>query len=660
MAIIQISQIKHRRGLRSDLPFSLEEGELGLTLDTGELFIGTPNLPNAIERAKSSAQQYFPFKNTQILTEWTDNVKNTLNYRYRYRKVLFSELSSKYQYGNDFATPSITYINSSGVSSFFVISRKLQERLDETVSVKSYGALGNGFKDFSSLPSQTEMQIETNAIRKAALDVSNVTNVQNSYGEWKPRSLFFPAGVYCINDSLILPPNSYWYGEGKDNTIIVLCSSNNITITKGFNDCLMFTVDGDLKPEDSVSALPNHSYQNLNSPVENIYVRDITFVIKRDSNKTGKNKPFDIIRLIGASNVVFENCQFIGNWSNVVVGSASQDYEVKATSNGIFYYPGNNFDHGDSIGVVIDSRNQVSPQYKSKNIHFINCDFKNTTYGSIITDDVDNVRFIGCTFNRHYRAVSISEPVVSGLTVGLKGPVNIFVEDCIIRNVKAEGIYVGKLSTSANNSYDSLFNRERFSKINFGSFFNVFENVGNNNTNNGFEEYPISLSVNPVFPVISFSSGATYCYSIGDSFSRSYVLEKIGGCYGKTVERVKFNNKNNNIVINSRDFYVEPVRELVLSANTSGRTGLCFDVSSSNCIFINYSIGFSNSSIKRIGNIRIVSNGTTPIIDDDYVETSNSNLVFDVSLSGQEIKLIYDNYSSGNAIFSYNFKYWNI
>ncbi len=659
MAIIQISQIKHKRGLRADLPFSLEEGELGLTLDTGELFIGTPNLPSAIQRAKLSAQQYFPFKNTQILTEWTDNVKNTLNYRYRFRKTEFSELSARFVYGNDYATPSVIYTNSSGFQTTFTVSRKLQERLDESVSIKSYGAVGNGQKDFAVLPTNSEMNVETIAIRKAVLDVSNVTNIENQRGEWKPRALFFPAGVYCINDSLLLPPNSYWYGEGTDNTIIALCSSPNINLQKGFNDCLMFTVDNLLQPENANSAVSNYSYQNLNSPVKNIFIRDITFLVKRDVVKTGKNKPIDIIRLIGASDVVFYNCQFIGNWSNNVIGSAGSNYEIKATSNSIFYYPGDNFNHGDSIGVVIDSRNLSLDAFKSKNIQFINCNFKNTTYGSLITDDVDNIKFINCSFNRHYRGISISEPVAgSGLTTGIYGPKNIYVENSIFRNIKAEGIYIGKISVSADaSSAEQYFNFESFSTVNFGSLNNIFENVGNNFTNNGSENYSVTLSVNPTFPVISFSSGANYCYSICDNFSRSYVLEKTGGVYGKTIERIKYNAKNNNIIINTRDFFVNPIRNIILSANTSGSTGLKFDISAANTIFINYSLGFNTT--KRMGNIRIISDSTTPILDDDYIENSLSNFSFNVVVSGTEIEIYYDNNSTENATFNYYFNYWH-
>jgi len=56
MTINVISQIQHRRGIRSDLPVQLAEGELGWCLDTRQLFIGN-----------SDGFGY----NTEVLTEFS-------------------------------------------------------------------------------------------------------------------------------------------------------------------------------------------------------------------------------------------------------------------------------------------------------------------------------------------------------------------------------------------------------------------------------------------------------------------------------------------------------------------------------------------------------------------------------------------------------------
>ena len=45
MAINMFSKIKIRRGPQIDLP-DLDKGEFGFTTDTGEVFIGAPDLPS--------------------------------------------------------------------------------------------------------------------------------------------------------------------------------------------------------------------------------------------------------------------------------------------------------------------------------------------------------------------------------------------------------------------------------------------------------------------------------------------------------------------------------------------------------------------------------------------------------------------------------------
>jgi len=662
MAIIQISQIKHRRGLRKDLPYSLEEGELGLTLDTGELFIGTPSLPVAIERAKSSAINYFPYKNTQILTEWTDNVKNTLNYKYRYRNTNFLEVSAEYVYGNDFSDTTVIYTNSSGIQTSFNVSRKLQERLDERVSVKSYGALGNGQKNLNFIPNDGYLNLETNAIRKAATDVVNVTNNDNNPGEWKPRSLFFPAGVYCINDSILLPSNSHWIGEGKENTIIVFCSSNSVVVSAGFNDAMIFTVDNNLDPVHSHdnNYVKNYSYQNISNPVENIIIENMTFMVDKDSTK---NKPIDILRLIRSRNVLIKNCSFIGKWSDNVVGSASPGYEIKATSNSIYYYPGDNINHGDSICVVIDSFNSILEELNPKNIKFIDCDFINSTYGTIITDDVKNIEFINCKFNRLYRGVSISESLLSNfektLTIKNKGPRNIKLISNNFYNIKREALYVGSYALSANSYIDDDFEKEYNGSGNIISLGNSFDNVGNDNTNEGSMEFENIISATPVSYIINFDNVKNVC-SIGDVFSRSYNLEKTSNVFGKNIGRINYSRKNNNIIINSQDFIVTQTREIILPSFTSGLTGLKFDLNNANGIFLNYSLSMSETNDKRLGKIKIIANSLNSVLDDDYIETNTTNITFNVIVSGNEIELHYDNPTTSNAIFTYNLDYWGV
>jgi len=63
MSVIQISRVQHRRGTSGELPDALADGEIGMTTDTGEVFIGAPNNP------KVQGRHSYPYQNIKILTE---------------------------------------------------------------------------------------------------------------------------------------------------------------------------------------------------------------------------------------------------------------------------------------------------------------------------------------------------------------------------------------------------------------------------------------------------------------------------------------------------------------------------------------------------------------------------------------------------------------
>lgn len=64
MAVYQITRIQHRGGTSGELPDALADREIGVTTDTGEVFVGAPNLP-AIQNRQS-----YPYQNIKILTEF--------------------------------------------------------------------------------------------------------------------------------------------------------------------------------------------------------------------------------------------------------------------------------------------------------------------------------------------------------------------------------------------------------------------------------------------------------------------------------------------------------------------------------------------------------------------------------------------------------------
>jgi hypothetical protein len=176
MAVVQISKIQHRRGRKnsgSSLP-QLASGELGWAIDTQELYIGN-----------GSVSEGAPYVgNTLILTEHTNIL----------------DLIEQYQYKRTDATIQ------TGPAASQPIRRSVQERLDDVISVRSFGAVANGTTD------------DTEAIQRAIDQLYiNVATVNS------PASriiLTFEAGVYKITAPLRIPPYAELRGAGRDKTII--------------------------------------------------------------------------------------------------------------------------------------------------------------------------------------------------------------------------------------------------------------------------------------------------------------------------------------------------------------------------------------------------------------------------------------------------------
>lgn len=183
MAIVQISQITNRKGLQADLP-QLAGAELGWSIDERRLFIGNGTL-----------QEGAPvIGNTEILTEFSDIINLVNSYIYKGEAAGYTV-----QTGPTSGTPVI---------------QTLQSWLDQFATVKDFGAVGDGVTD------------DTDAINRALYQLYCVqTNPQIR------RSLFFPAGVYRISESIVIPPFATLYGEGADASIIQLQSGDDSALT---------------------------------------------------------------------------------------------------------------------------------------------------------------------------------------------------------------------------------------------------------------------------------------------------------------------------------------------------------------------------------------------------------------------------------------------
>lgn len=175
MAIVQISRIQIRRGQKltgSGVP-QLAGGELGWAVDTRELYIGNGSVSEGSPAVG----------NSKILTEH-DN--------------LFS-FADQYQYLKGDATML------TGTTATTPVTRTLQDRLDETVNVKSFGVKGDGL-DYTTKFQQAIDQLYINTATKGSTASRVVLSID--------------AGSYTLSASLKIPPHASIIGAGADKVVI--------------------------------------------------------------------------------------------------------------------------------------------------------------------------------------------------------------------------------------------------------------------------------------------------------------------------------------------------------------------------------------------------------------------------------------------------------
>lgn len=178
MAVVQISKIQIRRGLRNSgigVP-QLSSAEMAWAIDTQELFIGNGSI--------SEGAPYVG--NTKILTE-NDNIL---------------ELASSYTFAD--TDPSIS----------LTIPRSLQSKIDEIqVSVTDFGAVGDGSTDC------------VEAFQNAFIELFRGTDITYK------KVLIVPNGEYLFSSSLKIPSGTIIRGETSDHTVLNINTNNIFFIT---------------------------------------------------------------------------------------------------------------------------------------------------------------------------------------------------------------------------------------------------------------------------------------------------------------------------------------------------------------------------------------------------------------------------------------------
>jgi len=197
MAVVQISRIQIRRGkANSGTGFpQLASGEMGWAVDTQELYIGN----GAVAEGSPAVG------NTKVITQkdltGSTNILNLIQHIYR-------------------ATDASMI---TGLSANAPVSRQLQDRLDDHVSVKDFGAKGDGVTDDTSAIQR--------AINELFLNQVNPASNTSSDGVARRVTLEFPAGEYITSSTLYVPSYATLSGQGTDKSVILYNSAVANTVS---------------------------------------------------------------------------------------------------------------------------------------------------------------------------------------------------------------------------------------------------------------------------------------------------------------------------------------------------------------------------------------------------------------------------------------------
>lgn len=347
MAIVQISRITQRKGLSENLP-QLAGAEFGWVIDQRRLFIGNGTIQEGAPA----------IGNTEILTQYSD---------------IFA-IAGLYTYKGEAGG----YTVQTGPTPGDPVQRTLQSKLDDMASIKDFGATGDGETD------------DTDAINRALFQM--FCREQNPQVR---RSIFFPAGVYRVTQTIKIPPYAKLYGEGGHSSVIFLDATGDSTLSA---TCVAETADS------LQQVYPNIGNNNATPPID-IEIYDMGFQ---------SAEIVDIFCVTEATNCLFQDVAFLGPLT-----AAALDTDA------------------DGIAGV---RFISSVTYPTEQITFSSCQFAGCSHGLATASDISGITVTDSKLHLLYNGISLTGTGAG--TAGYVGPEGFRITQNLFDEIYAEGIEI--------------------------------------------------------------------------------------------------------------------------------------------------------------------------------------------------------------------------
>lgn len=343
MSVTQISQIQVRRGIFQDLG-QLKGGEFGWTIDQQRLFIGNGTI------TEGAPIEGF----TEILTA-KDRI---VNYTYKGKLGGYEVVT-----GSDGLHPVI---------------RLLQDKLDDIINIKDYGALGRG----NDLP----------AIQRA---INQTYNKRSAITPPPTRRIInFHPGHYRIFGELRIPPYCVLRGTGKDGVIIEQIDPSAT--------CLFRTTDS------------TGTYDATRAEAHGaIEIEGITFKTEFDQS---------IAKLDSVNDISLSKCKFVGG-STMIVDSISRCVIISAEH---FSTSSVYFSECDFAGLSAAAEVSDISKHDIDNVIFDKCTFSTLNRGLLISSGYSNsTKVTNSLFSKIAYQAIYSSPLANGVVSAFNTFINV-------------------------------------------------------------------------------------------------------------------------------------------------------------------------------------------------------------------------------------------